>query len=164
MGESEKTMKADGGSERTISQVLKAPQNDRRAEDWDDIVRRAFLEGCVQQGVRADLARRALAEAKSTRALRDLEAAADDAARRAATAWLTIENCLEQYGELAALALERCIEEASLQVRRTSSVPPAKGSGTGLRLAARDDAALAIVNRGRARLARFWGASDTSAA
>jgi hypothetical protein len=150
-------------NERTSSQVLRTPRNDAGTEDWDAIVRRAFLEGCVQQGVRADFARRALDRAKDPRSLRDLEAAADDAARRAASAWLTIEKCLEQYGELAALALERCIEEASLQIRRRSSLPPPKGSAT-LRVAARDDAALAVVTRGRERLARFWSTGDTSAA
>jgi hypothetical protein len=157
-------MSANGDRERTISQVLRAPRSDAWAEDWDAIVRRAFLEGCVQQGVRADLARRALGDREGPRAPGDLEAAADDATRRSNLAWLTIENCLEQYGELAALALERCIEEASLQIRRRSSLPPPKASGTGLRVGARDDVALEIVKRGRERLARFWGESDTSAA
>jgi len=156
-------MSADA-SEKTMSRVMRAPRSDAGAEDWDALVRRAFLEGCVQQGVRADMARRAVEEARDQGTLGELHAAAEDAARRAAIAWLTIENCLDQYGELAALALERCIEEASLQIRRPSSFPPAKGSGTALRLRARDDAALSIVNRGRERLARFWGASDTSAA
>src|SRR6266852_4933274 len=115
-------------NERTSSQVLRTPRSDAGTEDWDAIVRRAFLEGCVHQGVRADFARRALDGAKDPRRLPDLEAAADDASRRAASAWLTIEKCLEQYGELAALALERCIEEASLQIRRRSSTPAPSAS------------------------------------
>jgi hypothetical protein len=130
--------------------------------DWDATVRQAFLEGCVQQGVRAETARRALAESSDDRYVHTLRATLDDAARRAAVAWLTIETSLEQYGELAALALERCIEEAALQIRRRSYAP-----GSSVRVPNqldRDDAALAIVERARPRLARFWESSDTSAA
>jgi hypothetical protein len=149
------------GEERMASQVLRTHRAPRAA-DWDATVRQAFLEGCVQQGVRAEMARLALARASDAASVRTLRETADDAGRRAAVAWLTIETSLEQYGELAALALERCIEEASLQIRRRSYAP----SST-VRVAGqldRDDAALSIVERARERLARFWEASDTSAA
>jgi hypothetical protein len=149
------------GRERTTSQVLRTALADSRAVDWDATVRRAFLEGCLQQGVRGQLAVQALGAAHDPRAERGLKEAAEDAARRAALAWLTIETCLERYGELAALALERCIEEASLQIRRRSSSPSAAGS---IALVDRDDCARSIVERGRERLARFWGSSDTTAA
>jgi hypothetical protein len=116
----------------------------------------------VQQGVRAEMTRLALAGESDANRVRALRETADDAARRAAVAWLTIETSLEQYGELAALALERCIEEAALQIRRRSYAP-----SSSIRLPGqldRDDAALAIVERARDRLARFWESSDTSAA
>jgi len=150
------------GEERTTSQILRTNRTPTRAADWDATVRQAFLEGCVQQGVRAEMARLALAEARDASSVRIFRETADDAARRAAVAWLTIETTLEQYGELAALALERCIEEAALQIRRRSYAP-----GSSVRAPKqldRDDAALSIVERGRDRLARFWGSSDTSAA
>jgi hypothetical protein len=150
------------GEERTTSQILRTYRASSRDADWDAVVRQAFLEGCVQQGVRAEMARLALADARDARAAASFRETAEDASRRAAVAWLTIETSLEQYGELAALALERCIEEASLQVRRRSYAP-----GSSVRAPSqldRDDAALAIVERGRERLARFWGSSDTSAA
>jgi len=154
-------MRTSHGEERTSSQILRTHRAPRAA-DWDATVRQAFLEGCVQQGVRSDMARLALAQANDANSVRRLRETADDAARRAAVAWLTIETSLEQYGEPAALAFERCIEEAALQVRRRSYAP-----GSSIRFAGqldRDDAALAIVERARERLARFWEASDTSAA
>jgi hypothetical protein len=140
---------------------MKAHRAGGESIDWDATVRRAFLEGCVQQGVRAELATQAIAsahEAETESRLRETQA---DAARRAALAWLTIETCLQQYGELAALALERCVEEASLQIRRSSRPPSTLARST--RSIDRDGAARAIVERGRERLARFW-ARDTSAA
>ncbi len=148
--------------ERTTSQILRTYRASSRAADWDAVVRQAFLEGCVQQGVRAEMARAAMAAAPDARSAATFRETAEDAARRAAVAWLTIETSLEQYGELAALALERCIEEASLQIRRRSHAP-----GSSVRAPThldRDDAALAIVERGRERLSRFWESSDTSAA
>src|SRR5215510_14441229 len=97
------------GEERTTSQILRTNRAQARAADWNATVRHAFLEGCVPQGVRAETARRALTGVKDATTARVLRETADDAARRAAVAWLTIETALEQYGELAALALERCI-------------------------------------------------------
>jgi hypothetical protein len=149
--------------DETTSQVLRTSRVDTDAVDWDTLVRQAFLEGCVQQGVRAELAQQALGEPHNPKADETLRLAAEDAARRTALAWLTIETCLEQYGELAALALERCIEEASLQIRRRSSMP-VSSVGPSARLMHRDESALSIVGRARERLARFWGSSDTSAA
>ncbi len=149
--------------EETTSQVLRTSRLETDAVDWDALVRQAFLEGCVQQGVRAELAQQALHEPHNPRADETLRLAADDASRRTSLAWLTIETCLEQYGELAALALERCIEEASLQIRRRSSAP-AIAVGPSSRPMSRDESAASIVERARQRLARFWGSSDTSAA
>jgi hypothetical protein len=148
--------------EKTTSQVLRTHRAVARAADWDATVRQAFLEGCVQQGVRAEMARRALDDATDAKSVRMLRETSDDANRRAAVAWLTIETNLEQFGELAALALERCIEEAALQIRRRSYAPVSTVR-PGVQLD-RDDAALAIVERARERLAKFWTASDTSAA
>ena len=156
-------MDASSGRGRSWSQVIKTGRADASAVDWDAMVRQAFLEGCVQQGVRAALAEQALSEPLALGGDRSLREAADDAARRSALAWLTIENCLEQYGELAALALERCIEEASLQIRRRSCAPSSTVQPT-QQLVDRDESALTIIERARGRLARFWGSSDTSAA
>src|ERR1043166_1649634 len=106
--------------ERTASGIMRTHRASGASIDWDATVRRAFLEGCVQQGVRAELAAQALASSRNAETesrLRDTQA---DAARRSALAWLTIETCLQQFGELAALALERCVEEASLQIRRSN--------------------------------------------
>ena len=150
------------GEEKTTSQILRTARAVARAADWDATVRQAFLEGCVQQGVRAEMARRALAEANDAKSVLTLRETADDATRRAAVAWLTIETNLEQFGELAALALERCIEEAALQIRRRSYAP-ASTVRPGVQLD-RDDHALSIVERARERLAKFWATSDTSAA
>ena len=124
--------------------------------DWDATVRQAFLEACMLEGVRAELARVAL-RYEGPCADATLRKASEDAARRAALGWLTIETSLEQYGELAALALERCIEEAALQIRRGSSFPPPL-VGTSSRPTSHrrgDAVALAIIERGRQRLSRF---------
>jgi hypothetical protein len=109
------------------------------------------------------MAERALAESLDAGAGRSLREAAEDAERRSTLAWMTIENCLESYGELAALALERCIEEASLQIRRRSSMPPS-AVRVSQELGDRDVLALSIIDRARDRLVRFWAAGDTSAA
>jgi hypothetical protein len=141
---------------------MKSSKAELLAADWDSTVRHAFLEGCVQQGIRAEVAKNAIERAHSPNAARELRAAADDAARRAEYAWRTIDMCLEQYGEMAALAFERCVEEASLQARR-SSAPPSSLVVAGPP-SAREDHALAIIDRAREKLAQFWKASGTSAA
>src|SRR5882724_3721075 len=149
--------------EELTSQIVRTSRAEAAAVDWDAMVRQAFLEGCVQQGVRADLAQHALDRGDVAEREQDLRETLDDASRRAAVAWMAIESYLEQYGELAVMALERCIEEASLQVRRRSSMP-APASGMTPVLVDRDDSALVIIERGRERVARFWGSRDTSAA
>jgi len=149
--------------EELTSQIVRTSRAEAAAVDWDAMVRQAFLEGCVQQGVRADLAQHALDRGDVAEREQDLRETLDDASRRAAVAWMAIESYLEQYGELAVMALERCIEEASLQVRRRSSMP-APASGVSRHLGDRDDFALTIIERGRERVARFWGSRDTSAA
>lgn len=149
-----------GERSNATSQIMPTSHVDRSV-DWDAMVRQAFLEGCVQQGVRAKLTAQAVASAGNPEAEQQLRSAAEDAKHRASVAWLTIEACLEQYGELAALALERCIEEASLQIRRTIPPPPNRSEDP---FARHEPPALSIVERGRNRLARFWGSRDTTAA
>jgi hypothetical protein len=161
-------MSAMKGREKTVSQVVPVS---RRASgepaDWDALVREAFLDGCLQQGVRAELATRALADASDTMTERALRAVAEDASRRAALAWLSIDTCLDQYGELAALALARCIEEAALQTQRvgrpsaTSSLRVRKSEPA---LIHRGTVALSIIQRGRDRLSQFWGSGGLGAA
>jgi len=100
-----------------------------------------------------------LAEASDSITERALRNVAEDASRRAALAWLTIDTCLEQYGELAALALGRCIEEAALQtlrVRRPSSASSLRIRKSEPALIHRGTVALSIILRGRERLAQFW--------
>jgi hypothetical protein len=145
---------------KTVSQVMRTSAAQRASLDWDATVREAFLEGCLRQGVRAELATEALGETRDAATERALRTVVVDAAGRAASSWLTIENCLEQYGELAALALERCIEEASLQIRsdsRSDTITSIRPRTSGLVLRRRDESALSIVKRGRERLAQFWG-------
>ncbi len=166
-------MSTSGVREKSASRILLADRVHMHATDWDASVRRAFLDGCLQHGVRTEMARLALASACNDATAAMLRDVRDDAARRAALGWLTIEKCLEQYDELAALALERCIEETALQIRRQScapSAPPRRGSGVRDTMGAlrsqhdRNEAALGIVELARERLARFWASSDTSAA
>ncbi len=150
--------------EGLTSQIVRTSRAEAAAVDWDAMVRQAFLEGCVQQGVRADLAQRALDRGDLAEGTEhELRETVDDATRRATVAWMAIDTYLEQYGELAVMALERCIEEASLQARRRSSLP-APASDVAPRLVDREDSALVIIERGRERVARFWGSRDTSAA
>src|SRR5882724_5864533 len=150
--------------EGLTSQVLRTSRAEAAAVDWDAMVRQAFLEGCVQQGVRAELAQHAIDRGDGAEGNdQDLREILEDASRRATVAWMAIDSYLEQYDELAVMALERCIEEASLQVRRRSSMP-APASGMTPVLVDRDDSALVIIERGRERVARFWGSRDTSAA
>jgi hypothetical protein len=138
--------------------------------DWELAVRSAFFRECMRHGVRAELARQTLARAGDREeALRDqLEASA----RRAALGWLRLETSLAHYGELAAFALARCLDEAALDVRcrsappsspaSTSSLPPARTSQVVPREG--EPHALSIVERGRERLARFWESNRFCAA
>jgi hypothetical protein len=127
--------------------------------DWDATVRDAFLNECVKQGVRAELAIDALRDTSDETTGAALRTVMTDATRRAALGWLTIENCLEQFGELAALALERCVEEAAVATESQRGLGPSsemRPRTSQLVLRHRDEAAAAIVRRGRDRLARFW--------
>jgi hypothetical protein len=127
--------------------------------DWDATVRDAFLTECVKQGVRVELAIDALRDARDETTAASLRTVIADAKRRAALGWLTIEKCLEQFGELAALALERCVEEAAVETesqRGLSPVSEMRPRTSQLVLRHRDDAASSIVKRGRDRLVRFW--------
>jgi len=131
----------------------------------DAMVRQAFLEGCVQQGG-------ARGNSRNTRSIgataaegndQDLREILEDASRRATVAWMAIDSYLEQYDELAVMALERCNRgsvasgQAAKQHARTRfghDACPRRSR----RLRPRDHRA-----RSRAR-ARFWGSRDTSAA
>src|SRR5437868_1464311 len=85
---------ADEKSNAT-SQVM---PTSRASADWDAQVSHAFLEGCVHEGVRAKLTMLAIASAGNPQTEKKLRQAVEDAERRAASAWLSIETCLEQYG------------------------------------------------------------------
>jgi hypothetical protein len=127
--------------------------------DWDATMRDAFLNECVKQGVRAALATDALEDAHDEATAIALRSVITDATRRAALGWLTIENCLEQFGELAVLALERSVEEAAVAAQSQRGLGPSSQTrprASQLVLRHRDQAALAIVKRGRDRIARFW--------
>jgi hypothetical protein len=126
--------------------------------DWDATVREAFLGECVKQGIRAELAIDALGDTHDEATATALRSVIADATRRAALGWLTIENCLEQFGELAVLALERSVEEAAVAAESQRGLPSSeiRPRTSQLVLRHRDQTALAIVKRGRERIARFW--------
>jgi hypothetical protein len=135
--------------------------------DWDATMRDAFLNECVKQGIRAELAIDALRDAEDEATATALRSVISDATRRAALGWLTIENCLEQFGELAVLALERSVEEAAVATQSQRGLGPSSETrprASQFVLRHRDQAALAIVKRGRERIARFWAQNGFFAA
>jgi hypothetical protein len=147
-----------GRKASAVSQTMRRAAGAARL-DWDATVREAFLTECVKQGVRAELATEALQDARDEATAASLRSVISDATRRAALGWLAIENCLEQFGELAALALERCVEEAAVATetqRGLSPISEMRPRTSQLVLRHRDEAASCIVRRGRERLARFW--------
>ncbi len=144
-----------------VSQTMRRAMTQRARLDWDDAVRDAFFTQCLKQGVRSELAIDALRDTSDPPSATALRTVITDATRRAALGWLTIEACLEQFGELAALALERCVEEAAVATQSQRGLAPS--SETAMRprtsqfvLRSRDEAASRIVKRGRDRIARFW--------
>jgi hypothetical protein len=135
--------------------------------DWDATMRDAFLNECVKQGIRAELAIDALGDAEDEATATALRSVIADATRRAALGWLTIENCIEQFGELAVLALERSVEEAAVATQSQRGLGPSSETrprASQFVLRHRDQAALAIVKRGRERIARFWAQNGFFAA
>jgi hypothetical protein len=159
--------------------------DDATALDWDAAVRSAFLEGCLGQGVRAEAARIALSDIDATEPEPLLREQMKAAALGAALGWLKLETCLARYGELAALALARCLDEAELDIRseisasstskpRSSSVgAPDSDAGELVSPAARASQVVprcgtavrvAIVQRARERLERFWRGDEFRAA
>jgi hypothetical protein len=136
--------------------------------DWDTAVRSAFLGGCVREAARAQRATEALREGVDPGRERALREAAELASRKAALGWLRLETCLAHYGELAAFALERCLEEAAVEIRLRAAVAPIGSMAPAARssqvVMKGDAVALSIVQRGRERLARFWQASGFRAA
>lgn len=140
-------------------------RDDGFAFDWDSAVRLAFLEGCLTDGLRAEAATAALRDGSLPLPESKLREWAKSASLNAALGWLRLETCLARHGELAALALARCLDEAELDARlraRASSKPAARSSGIlpidGV------DPAIAIIQRGRERLNRFWTGATFRAA
>jgi hypothetical protein len=148
--------------------------------DWDEAVRVAFVEGCLREGLRAEIAEEALREA-DTSVEPVLREQSQSATLSAAVAWLKLETCLARYGELAAMALARCLDEAELELRvRVSAVRPTKDTrdasdrvvepstpvsrSSGVVVRNTDAQELIIVQRGRERLHRFWANDNFRAA
>ena len=133
--------------------------------DWDATIRDAFLTECVKQGVRAELAIDALGDTNDETTAAALRAVITDATRRAALGWLTIETCLEQFGELAALALERCVEEAAVETQSQRGLAPSsqmRPRTSQLVLRHRDEAASTAPRVGDARSLRARDARSPS--
>jgi hypothetical protein len=150
-----------------VSQTMRRAGDHAARLDWDTIVGDAFLNECVKQGVRAELAVDALGDASDEATATALRTVITDATRRAALGWLTIEKCFEQFGEMAALALERCVEEAAVATESQRGLDPSsemRPRTSQLVLRHRDEAASRIVKRGRERLARFWDQNGSFAA
>jgi hypothetical protein len=139
----------------------------KSSTDWDSTVREAFLNECVKQGVRAELAADALADAADETTRQALCGVIADAKRRAALGWLSIETCLEQFGELAALAFERAVEEAAVATQSQRGLAPCserRPRTSEIVVRHRDEAASRVVKRGRERLARYWAQNSFFAA
>lgn len=153
-----------------------SPPDDIDTAGWDESIRSAFLEGCVLEGVRAGLAHEALAVGASDERQVDLGREEKGASLNAALGWLRIETCLARYGELAALALARCIDELTLEYRQREETmgrapfsisPPVDWEALdrpSQETANSKAMTLEILQRGRDRLARFWQANGASAA
>jgi hypothetical protein len=125
--------------------------------DWEGAVRVAFLDGCLMQGLRAEAAQEALRDAARPPREAALREQASTASLDAALGWLRLETCFARYGELAALAFARCLDEAELDLRvseRPKRTSTPRSSGV---LSTHPAVpALAIIQRGRERLSRFW--------
>lgn len=132
--------------------------NDVASGDWDEEVRDAFFVGCLAHEIRAEVARRELVRTTHPSAVRDLGAVFGQSSAQARVGWATIDRCLAVHGELAALALERCIEETSLQLRRpsgifaTTALQPRRARSL---VGEHQDIARSIVDRARERLVWF---------
>jgi hypothetical protein len=158
---------------------------DAFAFDWDKAVRAAFLEGCMREGVRADDAKSALSDGASREPEALLRERAKEATQGAALGWLKLETCLARYGELAAMSLARCLDEAELDIRREIATSNASNRrGVSLDEVEGDGAAavsptarssqtitrcgsavrVSIVQRARERLERFWQGNEFRAA
>jgi hypothetical protein len=135
--------------------------NDVASGDWDEQVRQAFFVACMGHEIRAEVARRELTRAASPEHQRELGAALLQSAALARSGWETIDRCLAVHGELAALALDRCLEETALQLRRPSGffAPGASGALLPRRsrslVADHPDIAESIIGRARERLIWF---------
>jgi len=161
-----------------LSRVNAPQRNSENApDDWDAAVRSAFLRCCLREGIRAALAVQMLNRAAPSEDTRELREEARDASRKAAVGWLRIETFLARYTDLAALALSRCVEETTLEIRiqsdrssetlsssasEPSQAPMARKSQVQRKKSAAE--ALLIVERARERLERFWAITDFRAA
>jgi hypothetical protein len=142
----------------------------RAHPDWDEAVRSAFIDQCLRAGIRAERIRESLRERAKPSGSRTMRDKGKNAELQAALGWLRLETCLARYGELAALALSRYVEEATLAVRvcrlhrprrecdeRRNSRLPATVSERDSGVVRLESAlALSIIERARARLERFW--------
>jgi len=132
--------------------------NDVASADWDEDVRHAFFGGCLGHEIRAEIARRELVRTTKAARVRELGAAFAQSTEQAREGWSTIDRCLAIHGELAALALERCVEETSLQLRRPSGVfassalQPRRAPSL---VAENEQVARSVVDRARERLVWF---------
>jgi hypothetical protein len=108
-------------SDATAQGAKPESANDVANGDWDEEVRLAFF-GCMAHEIRAESARRELVRTTHPGTARELNARFATATEQARAGWATIDRCLAVHGELAALALDRCIEETSLQLRRPSGI------------------------------------------
>jgi hypothetical protein len=110
---------------------------------WDELIHEAF-KVCLTAG----MARRC--EGPCGAAPR-FEYRLSERSRHCEAGWAAIDICLERWGQLAARALERAIEEARIVVGCETD----EGRAT---------AGRAIVERACERLARFWRDEATFAA
>jgi hypothetical protein len=134
----------DIASDLSLPHVESLESREPSPNDWDESIRTAFVYDCMHAGIRAGLLLEAVQHARHPEVRRLLETGLNDAAHRASKGWEAIDRCLIEWGELSASALERAIEEASLELRQD-----------GGRGGARERFGRAIVERARARLARF---------
>lgn len=150
---------------KTAVPVHAREREDGLAFDWDAAVRAAFLEGCLAEGLHAEAAHAALHDGAPAPREAKLRELAKSASLNAALGWLRLETCLARYGELAALALARCLDEAEFDARlrdvrsgahivRSSGILPVGATIP----------AMAIIQRGRDRLDRFWTGTTFRAA
>jgi hypothetical protein len=111
---------------------------------WDELVHDAFMGGCLESGMQRRCDRACEGTAR-------FEYRLSECSRHCEAGWAAVDICLSRWGQLAARALERAIEEAKLVV----GCEPDEG---------RANAGRAVIERAGERLARFWRDEATFAA